>query len=638
MGKIEFTKEQKKAIETRDKNILVSAAAGSGKTAILVERIIRRVTDKKDPVDIDRILVMTFTRAAAEQMREKILNAIEDKRKEDPFNTHLQKQEALIYTAHISTIHGFCLDVLKNHFNESGIDPDFRVADEGETKLLKADVMEEILEEAYEKGDENFITLSESVASGKNDKALEDTIMDVTKYSMSYPEPEEWLEKCVNTYESFATGDISNNKNLKWLHEEIRKKIEDIKRISESLIEFIRDSATLESYEPTIEADISMYAGLLEKTSYFDLITELQKIKYVTLGYDKNGKKVKCEIKPDKDEKTYVQETRKKCKDFLDKIINNINGYDEEKEKEHVKHTEPNVRTLCDLVRAFMDRYREKKEEAHILDYNDLEHLAIKVFKGNDGAIAAEYRDLFEEIYVDEYQDSNLVQEELINLISRKNNVFMVGDVKQSIYGFRLTRPEMFMEKYEKYQNDESSADTVIDLKHNFRSRPEVLDSVNEVFGSVMHKENADIEYDDKQKLIFGMKAYEELPSDNDRTELILINRDEEIGKTELEAEVIAERIKTLMREMKVFDSDDKNGRALRYSDIALLLRSTRGSGIYKRILEKNAIPVHVMNDEGYFEAKEVAILLDYLKIIDNPLQDIPLAAVLKSWFCKMRD
>ncbi|MCR4740143.1 MAG: helicase-exonuclease AddAB subunit AddA [Lachnospiraceae bacterium] len=634
MKEIRYTDEQLKAINTRNRNLLVSAAAGSGKTAVLVERIIRRVTDKTAPVDIDRILVMTFTRAAADQMREKILDKVAEMRLADPEDLHLQKQAALIHTAHISTIHGFCTEVLRNHFNEAGIEPDFRIADEGELKLISADVVEEVLEEAYETADPSFIELSESIATGKSDKKLEDAILGLSKFALSYPDPDEWLDKVSKLY----TGpDVAENTLTDSLFNSYISDIEEIMEACRRLLCQINSSETLESYAPSIEADISALALLLNAKDCFDLSEKIRGFKFVTLGCDSAGKKVKSDVKPDENEKKSVSDLREKIKKMVKKIAVNLGDRTREEETELIHKTAGEAVVLTEMVRKYLEKFEEKKRKANILDFGDLEHLAIKVLKSEEGAVAEEYRGLFEEIYVDEYQDSNLVQEELINLVSRKNNVFMVGDVKQSIYAFRMARPELFMQKYERFSGCPDENNAVVDLKHNFRSRKSVIDSVNEIFSVIMKKKNGMIEYNDNHKLIFGFEEYPE-DTKTDKTEVILIEGDRGIDPKELEASVIVDKINSLRAEKKVYDAKNKCSRELRYSDIVVLFRSFTDASVYKKVLEESGIPVHVMSNEGYFEAEEVALLLDYLRIIDNPGQDIPLASVLKSFFCKMTD
>ncbi len=648
MKEINYTDEQLKAITITGKNLLVSAAAGSGKTAVLVERIIRRLMLDKTPIDIDRILVMTFTRAAADQMREKIHEAITERRLSEPEYLHLQKQEALVHTAHISTIHGFCLEILRNHFSEAEIEPDFRVADEGELHLMQADVLDEILEEAYEEADPDFISLSETVAMGKNDKKLEETVLKLADYALSHPDPNKWLENAAYLYKDVSTTDCGNNDEestaslsdhpiVKSLFRSAQSEISEILSSCERLLDFVNNSETLSSYAPTVDADIAVLKDLYDSNGYFDLANKIRNVKFVTLGYNSEGKKVKTDIKPEGYEKEYATYTRNKIKDMAGSVAAEMSKRDEEAEREILVETAPAVAALTYLVRRYLERYSEKKRKANILDFNDLEHLAIKVLKSNEGAVAAEYKELFEEIYVDEYQDSNLVQEELINLVSRGNNVFMVGDVKQSIYSFRMARPEMFMEKYERFSEGFGNENEIVDLKHNFRSRHSVIDSVNEVFSEIMHRESGMIEYNENQKLVFGFEDYTE-DRDTDKTELILINKDAELDSPELEATVIADRIKALKNEKKVYDTGTKTERELKYGDIAIIFRNFSDADTYRMVLEENNIPVHLISDEGYFESEEIALLLDFLRIIDNPGQDIPLAAVLRSYFCKMTD
>ncbi|MCR5000984.1 MAG: helicase-exonuclease AddAB subunit AddA [Lachnospiraceae bacterium] len=624
---MEFTNEQLQAIESRGENLLVSAAAGSGKTAVLVGRIIRRILSDDKPVDIDRLLVMTFTRAAAEQMKEKILKAIEDKRSKDPSNRNLIRQATLVHNAKISTIHGFCLDVIKNHFQEIGLDPGFRVADEGECKLLKADALERVIEKAYEEGSDDFVYMVECLSTGRSDRVLEEIILNMYEFSMSDPDPDEWLKRCLDAYDDKEDGDPEWSRILT---DHAGMILADAYTSAMRASGLTGEEAGPYMYEPAAEVDIELIERLKGCKSYEDLRTGLAGADFVRL-------KNKPKDGPDVDED--LKEEFKALREAYKKIITDLKrdfALPEDEQEKRIRACYPVVKELVKLTERMRDEFSALKRDRKVVDFSDLEHLCIKILKGNDGATAAEYRDFFEEIYVDEYQDSNLVQEEILKCITRGNNLFMVGDVKQSIYSFRLARVQLFTQKYEEYESREGTGNRKIDLSKNFRSRQSVLACVNELFEQIMKQEFGSVRYDEAARLYYGAD-YPEAVKDQDRSELILVEHHDDTDDRELEAKAIAARIKALMKDQMIHDPSDEDKyrmRPIRYSDIVILLRTARGwDDTFKKVISAEGIPVHTMSQEGYFEASEVKTLLNYLNILDNPLQDICMASVLKSWF-----
>ncbi|HOO27689.1 MAG TPA: UvrD-helicase domain-containing protein, partial [Lachnospiraceae bacterium] len=408
-----FTPEQQKAISLRDRNILVSAAAGSGKTAVLVARIIGRIMDKKQPVDIDRLLVMTFTKAAADQMRERIFDAIEEKRKENPFDAHLQKQSALVHHAKITTIHGFCLDILRNHFHEIGLDPDFRVGDEGECRLMKQDVLEKVLEAAYETGEPEFLTMTESLAVKKSDRALETMILKLHEFSMSYPKQEEWLAHCKDMY---AAASEDRFEALFWVKGLLADIKQQLNEILERLRQLLMQTEAPEGpymYRSAIAQDVSSVEQLCMTDRFCSMQRQFSTLAFMTLGRErKDGAFV------DPEKKEAVRNGRNQCKKLLQKIAGD---FFQDTPKEAVlllQESSGNVSALADITLAFSRAYAEAKRNKNIVDFNDLEHLSLMVLENGKDTTAREYREFFEEIYVDEYQDSNLVQETLLGLIS----------------------------------------------------------------------------------------------------------------------------------------------------------------------------------------------------------------------------
>ena len=627
-----YTEQQLRAIEERDKNLLVSAAAGSGKTTVLVERIIGRILSDAEPIDIDRILVMTFTKAAAEQMKEKILKAIEDKRADDPTNRRLMRQATLVHNAKITTIHGFCLDVIRNHFQEIGLDPNFRVADEGECRLLKQDVINRVIESYYEAADSDFITMTEAVAAKKSDSAIEEILNRMYEFCMSDPSPEEWLNRCIEAYENVEVDSFSEQPYVRMLINSFANDLEDALNSAHRLYDMCNEPDGAYMYAKAVAEDIEIIEMLAELKTYDELQAVSAGIKFPMLGRAKKDAPVAEEIK--EEAKNLRDSYKKRVMDALSKNF----ALPASVHVELIKGCRPVVRTLVNMTKAVCNEYAQAKREKNIVDFSDLEHLCIDILTAEDQNTASEYRDYFEEIYVDEYQDSNLVQEDLINCIKRENNLFMVGDVKQSIYSFRLARPELFMNKYRSY-GDKGNGDfhsERIDLHHNFRSRESVLTSVNELFMQIMSSLLGGVDYDSAAALHPGA-YYPKVSALNEKTELMLVGSMEELTDRELEAKAIAGRIKRLMKEQLVYDptEDDKERmRPVKYSDIVILLRSAKGyDEQYKKVLEAEGIPVHVMSTTGYFSSMEVSILLDYLRVIDNPLQDIPMAAVLKSLF-----
>lgn len=622
---MEYTKEQLQAIDTRDNKMLVSAAAGSGKTAVLVERIIRRILDEESPADIDRMLVMTFTKAAAAQMKEKIIKAIENKRAERPDDPHLMKQAALVHNARITTIHGFCLDVIKDHFQEIGLDPDFRVADEGECRLLKQRVLEDVLESAYEEGSDDFLNMTECLAAGKNDNAITGILDKLYEFSMSDPEPDRWLQRCANVYSNASESEAEDQEWMKVIIKSAELVLRDAREKAGSAHDMCSSSDGPYMYDDCINSDIEQLDALIGCTDY-----EGYRNAILALSWNRLGRAAKDGPYVDPDIQEKVKKIRNDYKASVSGLLTGLFAQPLNEQIRRIGACASVVNELVRLTREVIGKYDALKREKKVVDFNDLEHMCIRILSSDDGNTARDYREYFEEIYVDEYQDSNLTQEELLKYIARDDNLFMVGDVKQSIYSFRLARPQLFMEKYK-----DTGRILRIDLHHNFRSRSCVLDTVNELFGQIMSDDLGGIAYDDAARLRAGAK-YPDV-SEKNVSELLLIPSQSKINDRDLEAGAIASRIKDLIKELKVFDptdDDPQRMRPLKYSDIVILLRSAKGwDERFSRVLSDEGIPVHVMSRTGYFGANEVSILLDYLTVLDNPLQDIPMAAVLRSAF-----
>ena len=656
MGKPKFTKMQQAAIDIKNKNILVSAAAGSGKTAVLVSRIIDRVLDKDNPVDIDRILVMTFTRAAASQMKEKILEAINEERLKNPHDKNLSRQYMLVHNAYIMTIDSFCMSVVRSHFEEIGLSPDFRMADDAEITLIKNDVLSEVLEECYENGDESFLRMTEIFASNKTDTNIEDLILNIENYSESYPDPKGWIETCIQYNDSLINGSddepLENaciEDKYEWILiylSSVRDELNYLRRILDEAGDICSAEFGPLPYLEAIENDIEKVDRLLGFSDYNDLYLrsiddEMLKIKSLaTYRLPKEETVTAAEIEARTVLRDQVKAIRDKYKKSFTSIVDTISSMSPDSIDKGMKMMSSPVRELASLSMLFLERFEEKKRELNVVDFSDIAHMCLDILKAEDGNTARQYREFFKEIYVDEYQDSNFVQEEILNLISNETdttgNVFMVGDVKQSIYGFRNAKPEIFIDKYDRFEkysedSDIQSRDVCVNLSHNFRSRGEVLTSINNIFKKVMTRELGGIEYDEDASLHQG-RQFADVSCDNE-TEVNLFISGKDTPDKESEALMVATKIKYLMDNMMVEDSSCEEGRRpLKYSDIVILFRTLKNwDTTFRDILESQGIPVFVTSSVGYFEALEVKTILNFLKIIDNPLQDIPFAQVMMS-------
>lgn len=640
-----FTPEQQKVIDLRNRNILVCAAAGSGKTAVLVERIIEIVTDEEHPVDIDRLLVVTFTNAAAAEMRERIGKALSARLCQTPDNVHLQRQVSLLHNAQITTIDSFCLFVIRNNFNDIGLDPGFRIADEGELRLLKQDTLTELLEQQYQEKNKSFLSCVEYFTGGSNDRLLEEYISKLYEFSMSYPWPEDWISQCMRGYKITSVSELEETD---WCHYIIRY-IRTL--VAESIADL--DIALQLTERPD---GPYMYGETLEKEK--EMLSKLTQIEtfagfyeaFTTVSFGRLPSKKDDSVNPLLREK--VQLLRKNLKKRLDDIREAYLVLSPEKVVERMEAAAPNVEELLLLVLAYKELLDQRKRRDNMIDFHDMEHFALDILlsRQEDGSVlpstaAREYRAHFKEILIDEYQDSNLVQELLLKSISGEEdenyNRFMVGDVKQSIYKFRLARPELFIEKYIGYTKEASNRQR-IDLHRNFRSRPQVIDSVNSVFSRMMRPELGGVDYDEEAALYQGAvfpkseTGTEDSAADPYRTEYLVIGKDEESRLTTRgqEAAAIAHKIRELYASLKVTDKETGKLRPVRYSDIVILLRTTAGwAEEFKAVLEQEGIPAYVSSRTGYFQTVEIKVLMQLLRVIDNPLQDIPLYGTMKSFF-----
>ena len=640
---VSWTTEQQQVIDLRNRNILVSAAAGSGKTAVLVERIVKIITDKNHPVDIDHLLIVTFTNAAAAEMRERIGNAIEKALDEQPGNEHLLRQLTLIHNAQITTIDSFCLYVVRNHFHEIDLEPNFRIGDEGELKLLREDVLGKVLEQNYEEPSEAFSDFVEGYASGRTDAALNEMILQLYEFSRSYPWPEKWLDSFVGIYRIENREELDRAEWLAPLTQNIRFVLKDCEQLLKQALAVTQQDDGPDMYEKAVRSDLEKYESLSKLTSFCELSVALSDIKYDRLASSRG-------FEGDPDKLELVKSLREQAKDVVKKLCKQYFFCSPEMMIEQLERTEPMLEEVVRLTKQFADEFAAAKRRKNLVDFHDVEHFALQILVDEETEkvkkTAEEFRDTFEEIMIDEYQDSNEVQETLLRSISREergeNNIFMVGDVKQSIYRFRLARPELFMKKYDSYSLEESTTQR-IDLHKNFRSREEVLTCTNDIFYKIMARSLGNVEYDAEAALYPG--ASYPVSADFIPEILLADSNDELLEDTELsdkktlEAKIVAEEIKHLMKTQPVTDKAAGTLRAAHYSDIVILLRSLSGwADSLVEVLNENGIPAHTVSSTGYFSTVEVQTVLSMLRLLDNPRQDIPMAAVLRSPMAGLTD
>ncbi|MCG7334300.1 helicase-exonuclease AddAB subunit AddA [Sporosarcina sp. ACRSM] len=645
-----FTDAQWKAIWAKGKDVLVSAAAGSGKTKVLITRMIEKVLDEKDPIDVDELLVVTFTNASAAEMRHRMAVALEEAIAEKPESVHLRRQLNLLNKAQISTLHSFCLNVVKQYAYLLDIDPGFRISDSTEAALLRDDTIGEVLEEAYSaENPEAMYRLADSFTSDRNDQSIETLIDRLYDYSRVHPSPEQWLRLLPEQYEIGGITSIDELTFIGPLKMAIRHSLEEAAALTNDMkrIAFMPDGP--EPLAATAEADLMwieeakrrMTEGSWEET--YDFFGSLKWVKAGTIRKDS------CDEE--------LAKRAKALRDAVKKIVNTL------KESyftrtparllEEIRLMAPAMHTLIDLVVEFGKRYEQVKIDRGIVDFSDLEHYALRILsKEEEGVltpsdIAIDYRNRFAEVLVDEYQDVNLLQETIIQLVKRggeaDGNLFMVGDVKQSIYRFRLAEPMLFLGKYSRFTEMDGEQGLKIDLNANFRSRKEVLDATNYVFAQVMGARVGEIDYDEAAALKYGAN-YPEKPV----TAGLTLLYDEEEGQddegesmknSQAEARFMIRKIQALLESgAEVTDAFSDKKRPIEYRDIVILMRSMTWSGEIAEEFKLAGIPVYAELSHGYFDALEVMIMLNTLRVIDNPYQDIPLASVLRAPFIGMTE
>uniref|UniRef100_UPI00103522FA helicase-exonuclease AddAB subunit AddA n=1 Tax=Clostridioides difficile TaxID=1496 RepID=UPI00103522FA len=676
MSSPKWTKEQLEVIESRECNLLVAAAAGSGKTAVLVERIIQMITSRENPIDIDKLLVVTFTNAAASEMRERIGDAIGKALDENPENKHLQNQLVLLNKSSITTIHSFCLDVIKSNFHRINLDPNFRIGDQTECAILKQEAIEEVFEDLYEERDEGFLNLVESYAERGGDKEVQDIILGIYSFAMASPEPKKWLIDSAERFNIDENFDFSQSIWARAILDTVKIEINGLCLNMERALKEVESIEELETFAEKLSVEYKKIADISQacNKSWDEAYKKMASMSFE--NYVKGVKRIS------KDAPSYIKESKEKAKTIRDKtkkslesIVSATFNKDNDSIREEIKYLYNIVKPISSVVLRFEEEYSNKKREKGIIDFNDIEHFALNILtdvdeKGNivPSDIAVGCRNKFYEIFIDEYQDSNLVQEVLLKAVANTEtpNRFMVGDVKQSIYRFRQAKPELFLQKYNNYNDKKGSSHRKIMLYKNFRSREEVVDAVNYIFENIMNENIGEIEYTEKERLnlganfnvdtdeksiIGGATEIHLIQKDNKLDDDIINDKDDRINNKEneieeeekldniqLEARMVGNIIKDLMKVnedgkiQKVYDKGIDGYRPVEFRDIVILLRATSAwAPVFADELMNMDIPTYADVGVGYFDTIEIKTILSLLQIIDNPMQDIPLISVLKS-------
>jgi ATP-dependent helicase/nuclease subunit A len=657
---VTWTDDQWKAIMAKDKDILVAAAAGSGKTAVLVERIIQKILSEENPINVDELLVVTFTNASAAEMKHRIGEALEKAIDANPDSRHLRKQLSLLNKASISTLHAFCMEVIRKYYYLIDIDPDFRIADDTEAQLIRDEVMDELFEEEYGKQDNDaFFKLVDSFTNDRSDAALMEIIQSVYDFSTSNPLPNHYLQAIAAMYDVSAIADIEELPFIQTLLFDIELQLTAAKEMIKRGLEITKLPGGPAPRAENFLDDLRVIDTLIS-AKQDSWRTLYEAIKIWSFSRAKQVKKGQYDEKLTEKAQKLRDKAKKKIQDLKEELFSRK----PESFLRDMEEMQPLIKTLVYLVKEFSQRFEQAKREKGLVDYADLEHYCLEILTGeittggeflpSEAALA--YRDHFKEVFVDEYQDTNMVQETILKLVTKDKeehgNLFMVGDVKQSIYRFRLAEPNLFLGKYHRFTLDGEASGLRIDLAQNFRSRKEVLDAVNYLFKQLMGVRVGEIDYDESAELRNGAPYPEDEPFP---AELILIDQNSEeseeiaepeaendtksaefnaaeLEQSQLEAKIIAGKIKELVaNKAPVYNPKTKTNRPLMYRDIVILLRSMTWAPQIMEEFKQQGIPIYANLSTGYFEATEVSIMLSLLRVIDNPYQDIPLASVLRS-------
>ena len=633
MAEVTLTRDQQAAVDSRGSRLLISAAAGSGKTKVLVDRLLSYLCDEKDPANVDEFLIITFTKAAAAELRSKISGALSERLARDPGNRHLQKQLSRIYLAKISTVDSFCGDVLREYAYRLDIPADFRVADGPECQELRQRAMDRVLEEAYGRLEEEpeIRQFLDTLGAGRNDGRVPEILTQVYDKIQCHPDPAAFLERCRKDCDLDGVDDPGKTIWGAYLMEDLREFLEEsISRVEKLAVLAEQDESLAPKAAPMLRDMVWKLRELLACGSWAE-IHEKGVPSFLSMPAIRKPS--------DPDLRDRVRETKNRCAEELkEKLRPFVDGAEDV--MEDLGRTGGASLGIFRLVEDFTEAFRREKDRRRVLDFGDLEHLTLGLLVGKTGAPTAVARELgsrFREVMVDEYQDSNAVQDAIYGaLTGEKKNCFMVGDVKQSIYRFRMADPSIFLKKYETYaslEGAEPGRDRKILLSENFRSGGAVLSAVNDVFSCVMCPEVGGLYYGPGEALKEGIPH---VPLGQPETELHCITyprgRDGEgFSKYEYEADFAAERIQSLLTE-ECYIRDGGDLRRIRPQDIVILLRSPGTSGrYYVQALQKRGIPCAAGAREDILESTEIGVLLSLLRIIDNPRQDIPLTAALLS-------
>ncbi len=632
MSKREWTNAQEDSFTARGGALLISAAAGSGKTAVLIERILRRITDADNPVDVDRLLVVTFTRAAAAEMRRRLSVALAKKMEEDPTNEIYQRQQLLLPQATITTVDGFCTKLLRRLASHAGLPPKFKVAEEGEVAVLSAQALDEVLEECYQQRAAGFIALATVLNGQKHDNGLREAVDAAYTFMQAQPFPTRWLREKTDAYTA-----VCPLKTTAWaqaLLTEARFTLEAATKAYRRAIQ-ITEACALEAYLDHLKVELKQLEELcarMEEGTYDARRAALTSFTFANLPGAKNLDAAQTEGK------NAVQGLRNKQKERITKLKELFYGSEAEVRAE-LASLAPMVEALGDLVLRYAERFTALKRAKKLLDYNDLEHECLRLLideqTGEPTRLARELSAGYDEIMVDEYQDTNKVQDALFRALSRDGeNLFMVGDVKQSIYGFRQAMPEIFTARRDEYTPYDRTAPTfpaTVTLGNNFRSRETVTDTVNFLFRQLMQRQLGGVEYDEREALEFSAKDYP--PSEDCATEWLLVDNveagEDTPDKVLLEVRLIARRIREQLATMEV---TTKSGtRRLEYGDICILLRKRKLMPIFIKELARLGIPAGAEGSGSLLTQPEVLTALALLRSVDNPLREVELTALMMS-------
>jgi len=695
-GKVTLTQEQKVAVEFKGKNLLISAAAGSGKTFVLVERIVRQILSREQPCDVERLLVVTFTEKAALEMKERIRAALQEAWEQNPKDHRIARQLSLLERAQISTIHSFCLSIVKRYFYRVDLDPGFRVLDPNEAELLRYEAVDEVFEERYGSDpDENqrFLELVAGFGGRGVDEDLKQVVLAFHDFLQTQPYPREWLNMALGHYETVAkalagSGNTAGELDrlmlsLPWtrlLLEYIESELEEAVSCLDQACKICRMPGGPEHYLDVLVPELSVFGHVHREVQKllgfstdlssgerhvngdaiagsFDVLRGFAEFSFQRLPSRKRGT-------VDPALADMAKALRDKAKNCHKNCATSVITRPGEQVLREIAGLQPLMETFAELVIHLDQVYARKKKAISGVDFSDLERYTLEILRQDDGRLAEEISTCYDYVFVDEYQDTNPVQDEILSLVSRDGTLFMVGDIKQSIYRFRLADPNIFLQKYtvympvEEFTHGDDVPGVRTGLSINFRSRKQVIDGVNFLFGQTMKQSVAEIDYTEAHKLNLGA-AYPDSPGYNLITELLLLERDdlhggrsdagtesqtgdgsgdsdiEQMEALEKEALLVAWKIREMVESgdgLQVWDAKESRFRKCMYRDIAVLMRSTKGrANVVLGIFQQCGIPAYAELGTGYFRAREVEVALSLLAVIDNPRQDIPLAAVLRS-------